>query len=100
MCVLTDLARQLIHDLQHTGWIESIAVIAGILSVWYSRSENILVYPTRLVNTFAHVFLRFLSSLHGEPSLILYYTVLNPYGWYAWTRKARSRQPVLHIRWS
>ena len=68
------------------GWI------AGILSVWYSRKENILVYPTGLVNTIFYVYLSFKMSLLGEASVNLYYTALNIYGWVAWTRKDRQQQ--------
>jgi nicotinamide mononucleotide transporter len=98
--MLPEIYRQFITDLQHTGWIEFIAVIAGILSVWYSRSENILVYPTGLINTIAYIWLSFHSSLFGEASVNLYYTALNIYGWIAWTRKDQQQQYVLRISWS
>ncbi len=45
---INDLFRQFLLDLENTSWLEFIAVISGILSVWYSRKENILVYPTGL----------------------------------------------------
>jgi nicotinamide mononucleotide transporter len=95
-----ELWRQFMLDIQHTGWIEFIAVIAGIASVWYSRSENILVYPTGLVNTIAYIWLSFHSSLLGEASVNFYYTALNIYGWVAWTRKDRQQQYILRIAWS
>ncbi len=92
--------HQFISDLQHTTWIEFIAVIAGILSVWYSRKENILVYPTGLVNTIFYVYLSFRMSLLGEASVNFYYTVLNTYGWIVWTRKDHNLHYVLRVRWS
>ena len=98
--MLSELSRQFLFDLQHTGWVEFLAVIAGILSVWYSRSENILVYPTGLINTIAYIFLSFQFALFGEASVNLYYTVLNIYGWYAWTRKNDQRQLLLRITFS
>jgi nicotinamide mononucleotide transporter len=98
--MFSDIYRQFILDIQHTGWIEFIAVIAGIMSVWYSRSENILVYPTGLINTIAYIWLSFHSSLLGEASVNFYYTALNIYGWIAWTRKDRQQQYVLQVAWS
>ena len=98
--MLPELYRQFLSDLQHTGWVEFFAVIAGILSVWYSRTENILVYPTGLLNTIAYIFLSFRFSLFGEASVNLYYTVLNIYGWYAWTRVDSQKRPVLKVRFS
>jgi len=32
------------NGLIQTTWIEAVAVIMGIVSVWYSRKENILVF--------------------------------------------------------
>src|SRR5579872_653305 len=95
--MLPELYRQFLSDLQHTGWVEFFAVIAGILSVWYSRTENILVYPTGLLNTIAYIWLSCKMSLFGEASVNLYYTVLNIYGWYAWTRKDARDQYILHV---
>ncbi len=95
--MISDICHQFIRDLQHTGWLEFIAVIAGIFSVWFSRSENILVYPTGLLNTIAYIYLSLKMSLLGEASVNLYYTALNIYGWVLWTRKDRQDQYVLRI---
>ena len=92
-----EIFRQFVVDLRQTGWPEFTAVIAGILSVWYSRKENILVYPTGLVNTIIYVYLSFKMSLLGEASVNLYYTALNIYGWIAWTRKDRQQQYILRV---
>jgi nicotinamide mononucleotide transporter len=98
--MLADLYRQFLLDLQHTGWVEFLAVVAGILSVWYSRSENILVYPTGLLNTIAYIWLSFKMSLLGEASVNLYYTILNIYGWFAWTRVDSKKQLILRVTFS
>jgi len=94
---IPDLCHQFVQDLRHTGWWEFIAVIAGIFSVWFSRSEKILVYPTGLVNTIIYIYLSLKMSLLGEASVNLYYTALNIYGWVMWTRKDRQDQYVLRI---
>jgi nicotinamide mononucleotide transporter len=98
--MLSELYRQFLSDLQHTSLLEFLAVIAGILSVWYSRTENILVYPTGLINTIAYIFLSFKYALFGEASVNFYYTVLNIYGWWAWTRRNDQRQLVLRVTFS
>jgi nicotinamide mononucleotide transporter len=95
--MIPEIFRQFLLDLRQTGLPEFIAVITGILSVWYSRTENVLVYPFGLVNTIIYVWLSFHSSLLGEASVNLYYTALNIYGWIAWTRKDQQRQYVLHV---
>ena len=94
---LPELYRQFFTDIQHTSWLEFIAVFAGILSVWFSRSENIWVYPTGLVNTIIYIYLSFKMALLGEASVNFYYTVVSIYGWVLWTRKDRQQQHVLQI---
>ena len=86
-----------IEGIKNTGPLEYIAVFAGILSVWYSRKENILVYPVGLINTIFYVYLSFKGGLLGEASVNIYYTVMSIYGWMMWSRKDKSQHLVLHI---
>lgn len=86
-----------ISGIKQTGWVEYIAVFAGIISVWYSRKENILVYPTGLINTIFYVYLSFKSGLLGEASVNLYYTIMSIYGWILWSRKDKQQHHILHI---
>lgn len=97
METLQELFRQFLLDLKNTGWLEFIAVLSGIVSVWYSRKEDILVYPTGLINTLAYVWLSFHSSLLGEASVNLYYTILSIYGWILWSKKDQQQQVILHV---
>jgi nicotinamide mononucleotide transporter len=97
LTVFADLYRQFVLDIQHTSWLEFIAVITGILSVWFSRQENIWVYPTGLVNTILYIWLSYRSSLLGEASVNLYYTVVSIYGWVLWARKDDRQQHLLRI---
>ncbi|HMI62579.1 MAG TPA: nicotinamide riboside transporter PnuC [Puia sp.] len=94
---LHDLAHQFLTDIQQTSWPEFIAVLAGILSVWYSRKENILVYPTGLVNTIIYIYLSFKMGLLGEASVNFYYTAMSIYGWILWTRKDQQQHHILQI---
>lgn len=97
MGTLQELFRQFLLDLKNTGSLEFIAVLSGIVSVWYSRKEDILVYPTGLINTVAYVWLSFHSSLFGEASVNLYYTVLSIYGWILWAKKDDQRRAILRV---
>ena len=90
--------QSIYEGLLNTGWVEAIAVIAGIVSVWYSRKENVLVFPTGLLNTTLFIYLSYRGHLLGEASVNLYYTVMSIYGWYLWTRKKEDNQTfVLQI---
>jgi nicotinamide mononucleotide transporter len=83
------------NGLVQTTWIEMIAVVSGIVSVWYSKKENILVYPTGLLNTTIYIYISVKGHLLGEASVNLYYTVMSLYGWYLWTRVDPNKQTII-----
>ena len=95
-----EIYHQFILDLENTSWLEFIAVISGIVSVWFSRLENIWVYPTGLVNTIIYVYLSCKFSLLGEASVNLYYTAVSIYGWILWAKKNEQQQHILRITYS
>ena len=84
---LSTLYQQFLTGLQQTGFLEFLAVMAGIGSVWFSRKEHILVYPVGLVNTLIYIYLSIKGHLFGEASVNVYYSIMSVYGWYLWTRK-------------
>lgn len=67
--------------------LEVIAVFFGFLSVWYSKQENILVYPTGIISTAIFVYLLWQWNLLGDMMINAYYFAMSIYGWYIWTRK-------------
>jgi nicotinamide mononucleotide transporter len=92
------LIESIYSGLLQTTWLEAIAVISGIVSVWYSRKENILVYPTGLLNTTLYIYISTRGHLLGEASVNIYYTIMSIYGWYLWTRIDPNKQtPLLKI---
>lgn len=86
--------------MQQTSWLEYVAVFAGIASVWFSRIENISVYPIGLISTIIYVYLSFKFHLIGEASVNIYYSVLSVYGWILWARKNQQQEHVLHITYA
>jgi nicotinamide mononucleotide transporter len=74
--------------------LEFIAFVFGILSVWYARSENILVYPTGLIATVITVYLLFIAGYLGDMMINGYFTIMSIYGWYKWTRKVEDRDSL------
>src|SRR5215203_6083049 len=94
---LLQIAEQFLTGLQQTTLLEYIAVAAGIASVWFSKKENILVYPVGLINTVVYVYLSFKFHLLGEAAVNFYYTIMSIYGWVLWARRDRQQQPALHI---
>jgi len=94
---LLQIYEQFITDIQNTRWYEYIAVFSGIASVWYSRKENILVYPVGLINTIIYVYISVKGNLFGEAGVNFYYTVMSIIGWYMWLKKDTKKEIALHV---
>lgn len=92
--------QQFVEGMKNTGPLEYVAVFSGIASVWFSRIENILVYPVGLINTIFYTYLSFEGHLFGEAAVNLYYTIMSFYGWFLWSRRDRSQEHVVQIRFS
>lgn len=91
------IVEQFFAGLRQTSVLEYFAVFAGIVSVWFSRKENILVYPVGLLNTIIYIYLSLKYHLIGEASVNLYYTIVSIYGWVLWSRRDEHKKVVLHI---
>lgn len=76
--------------------LESIAFLFGILSVWYAKNENILVYPTGLICTVITVYLLYINEYFGDMMMNFYYSVMSIYGWWNWSR-SKDDTPVVPI---
>lgn len=70
--------------------LEIVAVIFGFLSVWYSKENKILVFPTGMISTAIFVYLLWKWSLLGDMMINGYYFIMSLYGWFVWTRKVDS----------
>ena len=92
---MSPIFESIYNGLLQTSWLELIAVIAGIASVWYSRKESILVYPIGLINTTIYIYLSFKGHLLGEASVNFYYTLMSLWGWYLWTRVDPNKHTII-----
>ena len=78
--------------------LEIVAVVFGLLSVWFSKQNNILVYPTGMISTAIFVYLLIVWGLIGDMLINIYYFIMSVYGWYIWTRKVDAEHvtPITH----
>ena len=74
--------------------LEAIVLVAGIMSVWYAKKENILVYPTGLIATAITVYLFFKDGLLGDMMMNFYWSAMSIYGWWNWSRKKEGKKIV------
>ncbi|PHS67720.1 MAG: nicotinamide mononucleotide transporter [Flavobacterium sp.] len=77
--------------------LELIAAVFGIISVFYAKKENILVYPTGIISTGLYVYLLSQWALYGDLIINIYYTLMSLYGWYMWTRVSGGDEISLKI---
>jgi len=68
----------------HEIFLELVAIFFGLLSVWLAKKNNILVFPTGIINTAIYVFLLWKWNLLGDMIINFYYVIMSIYGWYHW----------------
>lgn len=64
--------------------LEFLAALFGVISVFYAKKENILVFPTGIISTGIYVYLLSQWALYGDLIINIYYTLMSIYGWYQW----------------
>jgi nicotinamide mononucleotide transporter len=62
------------------------AALLGIISVWYARKENILVFPFGIANVLIYIYICFTARLYANAGINAVYLISNIYGWYMWAR--------------
>lgn len=97
---IEEVWQAFVAGMYRTTLLEYIAVFAGIISVWFSKKEDIWVFPTGLISTLIYIYLSFESHLIGEASVNIYYSILSVYGWVLWAKKDKEHHHVLHISFS
>lgn len=78
--------------------LEIVAVIFGFLSVWFSKENKVLVFPTGMISTAIFVYLLLKWGLLGDMMINAYYFIMSVYGWIIWTRKVDPNHytPISH----
>ena len=89
--------------------LELIAVLFGLLSVWFSKQNKVWVFPSGMLSTAIFVYLLLKWGLLGDMLINAYYFIMSIYGWYVWTRKVdpihvtpisrTSRREVVYSIW-
>lgn len=74
--------------------LEVVAFLFGVLSVWYAKKANILVYPTGIICTVITVYLLYKAEYFGDMMMNFYYSIMSVYGWWNWSRKKNEKLVV------
>lgn len=93
---MQSIIEGIIQGVIQTSTLEWIAVATGLMSVWFSMKENILVYPTGIISVLIYVYLAFQYKLYADMGVNAYYFVMSVYGWYHWldTEDEKEQIPV------
>ncbi len=90
----------LMQNIEDSSALEIIAASLGILSVWYAKKANILVYPTGIVSVLIYVFICYNAELYADMGINAYYFVFSVYGWIMWSRKGENEAEELPVTYS
>ncbi len=77
--------------------LEFTAALFGVISVFYAKKENILVFPTGIISTGIYVYLLSQWDLYGDLIINIYYTLMSIYGWYMWSKVIDADKSHIHI---
>jgi nicotinamide mononucleotide transporter len=78
--------------------VEVTAVVFGIVSVYLAVRENILSWPTAIVNVGLYTLVFFRAKLYADMGLQVFYLVVSFYGWWAWLHGGRERAELVVTR--
>ena len=81
-------------------YLEIIAVLTGITSVWFAKKENILLYPIGTVSVLIWIYLCWIGEIYSQAVINLFFLIMNIYGWYNWSRKDNSEINKVQIKFS
>jgi nicotinamide mononucleotide transporter len=76
--------------------LEIAAALFGAWSVWLSVRQNILSWPTAIVNVALYAIVFYEAKLYADMGLQVIYAGLSVYGWYEWLYGGEGRTE-LHV---
>lgn len=84
------------------NWIEVFGTLSGLLYIYFSIKENILLWPIGILSSIFYIVVFFNSKFYADMSLQFYYLIISIYGWWLWTKvtkndKAEAEQKAQNI---
>jgi nicotinamide mononucleotide transporter len=87
-----ELWNILLDNLKQTSLTEFIAVIFGLVSVFFIMRQNILGYPAGLINVSIYVWLCYKAGLFANMGINVFYFLVSLFGWYQWGKKTEGSE--------
>lgn len=76
------------------SYIELVATIFGLLSVYYATQVNVMTWPAGIVNEWGFFFLFYQVNLYADMFLQMVFFVITIYGWYVWRHRKEDGELV------
>jgi nicotinamide mononucleotide transporter len=76
------------------NWLEVLAVLWGVLTVWLTVRQNIWCWPVGSASNVLFTAIFFREKLYADMALQVIYIGLNCYGWYEWLYGGREKTPL------
>ncbi|UTF51798.1 nicotinamide riboside transporter PnuC [Desulfomicrobium sp. ZS1] len=74
--------------------IEALAVLFGLLCVWFCIRQNIWCWPTGLIQVTLYIYIFYDVKLYSDMILQVVFVVLQLYGWYHWLHGGQNRSSL------
>lgn len=74
------------------SYVELIATLFGLISVYFATKENILTWGTGIINEIFLFILFFQVQLYADMFLQIYFFLVTLYGWYNWKSKSTKNK--------
>ena len=81
-------------------YFEIFAVFTGIISVWFAKKENVLLYPIGTVSVLIWIYLCWIGQIYSQAVINLFFFMMNIYGWYNWSKKDINNKGQLIIQFN
>ncbi|WP_423148748.1 nicotinamide riboside transporter PnuC [Rubrolithibacter danxiaensis] len=88
----------LTEQFKETGFLQWIAVLAGVAEVLLARKNKVWLYPAGILASLLSIILLVEALLYAEAALNMYYVVMSIYGWAYWIKK--KNEPPVKISYS
>jgi len=92
-----NIIRPLYYAVKSSSMLEFIAMLAVLIAIWFSRMENIYVFPMALITAVANLIFSLDDQFIGNAGLALYFFILSIYGWKVWAKRDRRKHRVVRI---
>jgi nicotinamide mononucleotide transporter len=92
-----NIIRPFYYAAKNMSLLEFIAVFAAIISLWFSRKENIYAYPIGLISVIISIFLNLEQDVPGQAVIGFYFIVTGIYGWLLWSKRDRRKHRIVRV---